>query len=129
MTPDVVRALLDHWERGEFAPAMDHIHPDIQVVARVSGNTFQGLGGVRRLISDWDDAFQEWSLHVDDVVDSPDGRRLAVGRVRLHGKKTGTELDRPVAILFSLDGDRITRIETFMNRVDEAYAAAGLERP
>jgi ketosteroid isomerase-like protein len=126
---DVVRGLLDHWERGEFSPSLEHVDPDIRVVAHVSGNTFEGLGGVRRLISDWDDAFQDWSLHVEELLECPDGGRLAVGRVRLHGKKTGTEMDRPVGLLFGLDGDRITRIETFMNRVDEAYAAAGLPRP
>jgi ketosteroid isomerase-like protein len=124
---DVVRGLLDHWERGEFAPALDHLHPDVQVVAHVSGNTFEGYGGVRRLIGDWDDAFTDWSLKVEQLLDCPGGERLAVGRVLLHGKKTGSELDRPVALLFALDGERISRIETFMNRVDEGYAAAGLE--
>ena len=76
---DVVRRVLDHWERGEFAPAMDHIHPDIEVVAHVSGNTFDGLGGVRRLISDWNDAFEEWSLKVEELHECRDGDRLSGG--------------------------------------------------
>jgi ketosteroid isomerase-like protein len=126
---DVVRDLLDHWERGEFAPALDHLHPEVEVVAHVSGNTFEGYGGVRRLVSDWNDAFEEWSLHVEEVLECPGGGRLAVGRIRLHGKKTGAEMDRPVGLLFGLAGEKVTRIETFMNRVEEAYAAAGLERP
>lgn len=83
---------------------------------------------MRRLVGDWDQAFEDWSLRVEDLVDCPDGRRLAVGRVRTRGKKTGTELDRPVALLFTLDDGLIVRIEAFVNRMDEAYAAAGLPR-
>ena len=55
---------------------------------------------MRRLISDWDDAFADWSLKVEELLDSPGGGRLAIGRVLLRGKKTGGELDRPVALLF-----------------------------
>ena len=125
---DVVRVLLDHWERGEFAPRLDHLHPDVEVVNHISGRGFEGRGGVRRLIGDFDKAFEDWSLTVDELLTCPDGGRLAVGRVLLHGRKTGSELDRPVALLFGLDDGLIVRIELFVNRVDEAYAAAGLER-
>jgi len=44
----------------------------------------------------------------------------------LHGKKTG-EMNRPVGLLFGIDDGVIVRVEFFVNRVDEAYAAAGLE--
>jgi ketosteroid isomerase-like protein len=125
---DVVCGLLDHWERGEFAPGLDHLHPDVQVSSSTRQGGFEGKGGVRRLVGDWDQAFEDWSLRVEDLVDCPDGRRLAVGRVRTRGKKTGTELDRPVALLFTLDDGLIVRIEAFVNRMDEAYAAAGLPR-
>jgi ketosteroid isomerase-like protein len=126
---DVVRDLLDHWERGEFAPKLDHLHPDVVVVNHISGRGFEGHGGIRRLIGDWEQAFEDWSLKIDDIHECADGGRLAVGRAVLHGKKTGSELDRPVALLFGLHDGLITRLEFFVNRVDEAYAAAGLERP
>jgi ketosteroid isomerase-like protein len=126
---DVVRSLLDYWERGEFAPRLDHLHRDVEVVNHISGRGFEGHGGVRRLIGDWDQAFENWSLKIEELHECADGGRLAVGRVVLHGKKTGSEMDRPVGLLFALDDGLITRVEFFVNRVDEAYAAAGLERP
>jgi ketosteroid isomerase-like protein len=125
---DVVRGLLDHWERGEFAPGVGHLHPDVQVISSTWQRGFEGRGGVRRLVGDWEQAFEDWSLSVEGLVDCPDGRRLAVGRVRTRGKKTGGELDRPVALLFTLNDGLIIRIEAFVNRLDEAYAAAGLPR-
>jgi ketosteroid isomerase-like protein len=123
---DVVRTMLDHWERGEFAPSLRHLHPDVEVVSHISGRRLEGYGGVRRLINDWNDAFDSWSLKAERLLDCPDGRRLAVGRVIQHGKQTGSELDRPCALLFTLEDGLIARMEAFVNRVDEAYAAAGL---
>jgi len=125
---DVARGLLDHWERGEFAPGLGHLHRDVEVVNHISGRGFEGLGGVRRLIGDVDQAFDDWSLKVEELLQCPDGGRLAVGRVALHGRKTGSELDLPVALLFAVDERLIVRLELFVNRIDEAYAAAGLER-
>jgi len=46
---DVVRGLLEHWERGEFAPRLDHFDPEVELVNHVSGRRFEGYGGVRRL--------------------------------------------------------------------------------
>jgi ketosteroid isomerase-like protein len=51
-----------------------------------------------------------------------------VGRIVTRGKQTGGELDRPVALLFAVQDGLITRVDAFPNRLDEAYAAAGLER-
>jgi ketosteroid isomerase-like protein len=126
---DVVQQLIDHWEGGEFAPALGHLHPDVVVVNQVSGHGFEGHGGVRRLMGDWEQSFSEWSLTVDELLDCSDCRHLVVGRIASTGKKTGGELNRPVALLFRLQDGLIVRIDAFVNRVDEAYAAAGLERP
>ena len=129
MSSDVLRGVLAHWERGEFAPSLAHLDPDVVIVNSISGRGSEGYGGARRLIGDLEKAFDEWSVKIDEIHDCPDGRRLAVGRALLRGRKTGDELDRPLALLFGFEGDRISRLEFFPNRLDEAYAAAGLERP
>jgi hypothetical protein len=51
-----------------------------------------------------------------------------VGRIVTRGKRTGGELDRPVALLFAVQDGLISRIDAFPKRLDGAYAAAGLER-
>jgi len=79
---DLVRGLLEHWERGEFAPSLRHLHPDVVIVNHISGHGFEGYGGVRRLIGDFDQAFEDWSLKVDELHDCPGGGRLAVGQGR-----------------------------------------------
>ena len=125
---EVVQRLIEHWEVGEFAPALTHLHRDVVVVNHVSGHGFEGHGGVRRLIGDWEQAFSDWSLKVDEVLDCPGGGQLVVGRIASTGKKTGTELDRPVALLFGLEDGLISRVDAFPNRLAEAYSAAGLDR-
>jgi len=124
-----VLQLIDHWEAGEFAPAISHLHPDVVVVNQVSGRGFEGRGGVRRLIGDWEDSFSEWSLSVDELLDCSESRYLVVGRIASTGKKTGGELDRPVGLLFGMQDGLIIRIDAFVNRLDEAYVAAGLQQP
>ncbi|HEY1357560.1 MAG TPA: nuclear transport factor 2 family protein [Thermoleophilaceae bacterium] len=126
---DVVRELVEHWKRGEFAPSQAHLDRDVVIVNQISGRSFEGHGGIRWLISDIDDAFAEWKLDVEEVLDVSDDRQLVVGRAVATGRKTGTELDRPLAFLFTLEDGLIARIDAFPNRLDEAYAAAGLERP
>ena len=65
------------------------------------------------------------------MLDTDSGGKLVIGRFHLRGgKRTGEDLDREAALLFSLaDDGRIIRVEAFPGRVNEAYAAAGLERP
>ena len=40
---------------------------------------------MRRLISDWNDAFAAWSLQVQELHECRDGDRLAIGRPVLRG--------------------------------------------
>jgi hypothetical protein len=126
---DVVRPMLDRWARGDFEPRGTELHHDVLIVSHVSGPRFRGHGGVRRWAGDLKRAFAEWSFEMDELLDTPAGGRLAVGRLHLlGGKRTGEDVHRPGALLFTLKEGLIVRIEAFPNRVDEAYAAAGLER-
>jgi hypothetical protein len=127
---DAASVMLDRWSRGEYEPRPSEIHPDVKVVSQVAGKTFHGYGGVRRWASELNRSFDNWSFVVDELLETPIGGRLAVGHLHLcGGKRTRSNVEAPAALLFSLDSDGlIVRIDAFPNRVDEAYAAAGLER-
>ena len=127
---DAVRVMLDRWASGDFEPRSSEVHPDVVIVSYLSGPVFKGHGGIRRWVGDMKRSFDDWNFDLEEVIDAPDGRRLAIGRLHLvGGKRTGEDVHRHQCFLFSLDGGGlIVRIEGFPNRLEEAYAAAGLER-
>jgi ketosteroid isomerase-like protein len=126
---DCVSTLLDRWSRGEYEPRTSEIHPDVTVISRPSLRAVRGYHGVRRLMGDLRRSFDAWDLDVDESLQTGRGGRLVVGRIHLRGgKRTGEDLVRNTALLFDLKDGLIVRIELFPERVDDAYAAAGLQR-
>jgi ketosteroid isomerase-like protein len=126
---DSVSTVLARWGRRDFEPRASEIHPDVTVISQPSGRGLRGYGGIRRLMGDLRSSFDDWELEVDELLETPRGGRLAVGRIHFRGgKRTGEDVDRPTALLFDLKDGLIVRVELFPNRLDEAYAAAGLER-
>jgi ketosteroid isomerase-like protein len=121
--------MLERWSRGDFEPRSAEVHPDVRVVSYLAGPMYEGHGGLRRWAGGLKRAFDSWSFRLDELLETPDGDRLAVGYLHFRGgKRTGEDVERPGALLFALRDGLIVRITAFPNRVDEAYAAAGLER-
>jgi ketosteroid isomerase-like protein len=126
---DAVRVTLERWARREYEPRASEIHPDVTVVSQPSGRGLRGYGGVRRLMGDLGRSFDDWELEVDEILETGRGGRLVVGRIHFRGgKRTGEDVNRSTALLFDLKDGLIVRLELFPERLDEAYAAAGLER-
>jgi ketosteroid isomerase-like protein len=126
---DPVRLMLERWARGDYEPRSSEVHPDLVIVSYLSGPIFRGPGGIRRWVGGMKRAFDDWSFELEELIEAPNARRLAIGRLHLvGGKRTGEDVHRRQAFLFTLDDGLIVRIEGFPNRLDEAYAAAGLDR-
>jgi ketosteroid isomerase-like protein len=49
---------------------------------------------------------------------------LALGSVHFRGRESGVVIDEPVAWVFRHDGQRVTRLEVFVNRIADGRAAA-----
>jgi ketosteroid isomerase-like protein len=126
---DCVSTLLARWGRREYEPRASEIHPDVTVVSQPSGRGLRGYGGLRRLMGDLRRSFDDWELEVDELLETHKGGRLVVGRIHLRGgRRTGEDVERPTALLFDVEDGLIVRVELFPNRLDQAYAAAGLAR-
>src|SRR3954454_14292650 len=121
----MVRGVFARWNEGNFQPREEETNPDIEVVtqtARLHGQPYRGLEGVRRWIAETLEAFEEWNLRLDEVQ-SMGERVLGVGHIHLRGRESGVDIDAPCAWIFDFRDGRCTRFETFVNRVDEARAA------
>jgi ketosteroid isomerase-like protein len=123
---EFAQSVFSRWNAGERMFADEEIHPDVILLSRILGKAVRGREGVRRYLREIDDQFDEWTMAIDDWRDRGDCV-VALGHVRLHGRRSGVTLDQPVGILFEIRGRQLCRFETFPGEPGEALKAAGLE--
>jgi ketosteroid isomerase-like protein len=122
---EFARSVLSRWNAGERRFPDEEIHPDAVLVSRILGNPARGRAGVRRYLREIDEQFDEWNLAIEDWRDAGEFV-VALGRVRLHGRRSGVAFDQPVGILFQIRAGQLVRFETFLDEPTDALKAAGL---
>jgi ketosteroid isomerase-like protein len=123
---ELVYDVFERWNRGERDPRPDEIEPDFEVVSRLTNQVYRGAAGIRDWVADVTESFDQWNLRLDEVRELGDDRLLGLGRLQIRGRGSGVDLDQPAAWLFQFRGGRMARMETFLNRVEEALAEADL---
>jgi ketosteroid isomerase-like protein len=122
---EFAQSVFRRWNAGERTFPDEEIHPDVVVTSRILGKAVRGREGVRRYLREIDEQFDEWTMSIDDWRDAGDCV-VALGHVRLHGRRSGVEFDQPVGILFEIRRSQLIRFETFPGEQAEALEAAGL---
>jgi ketosteroid isomerase-like protein len=119
---DIVRRTFERWNRGDRELREDDIDPEAEVVSQLANQVFRGYDGIRRWIADVLDSFDEWGMEISDCRETGSDGLLVIGRAHLRGRESGVDLDVPCAWLFDFRDGRMSRMEIFLNRVDEALA-------
>jgi ketosteroid isomerase-like protein len=123
---DVVRDLLDEWNRGDVDALLARATEDFEwhpvLVASVEGGAYRGHDGFREFLSDWTSTWNSWNLEAEEMREFGD-QVLVLTRVRAEGRGSGVELDQSLAHLFEFRGGLICRAETFLDR-DKAIEVA-----
>jgi ketosteroid isomerase-like protein len=97
----------------EFVPA---------VAATVEGDSVNGLEGMIHFLEEMDESWETFRIQPEDfrlvgeVV-------LVRGRVIAKGRGSGVELDQPIASVMHLRGEKIARLQSYLD-LEEAVAAA-----
>jgi uncharacterized protein len=124
----IVRRLIEAWNSNEPDRVMGILDPEVVFDAtrrHVNPKTYAGMQGMRRMLADRDEVWEEFRMEPDEVLDAGD-RIVAVGRWVGKGKGSGVEVQQPVAHVFTLHDGRVVRSELgFTDRAD-ALEAAGL---
>jgi ketosteroid isomerase-like protein len=121
----LARTTLSRWNGGERGFSDEEIHPDVEVVSRgVLDTSVRGRAGVRRYLQEIDEQFDEWTTVMEDWRDGGDFV-VALGHVRLHGRRSGVAFDQRVGFLFEFRGQQLLRFETFLDDPADALEAAG----
>ena len=121
---------LEAGNRRDVETLLDVLDPEVEwhtvVHALLTGEAtvFRGHDGVRRMLADLWDAFDEIQIEMSEFRDLGD-RLLAIGRVRTRGKESGAELDSPQALLVEFRSGKATSIRSYL-AVEEGVEAAGL---
>jgi len=122
---DTVRRAFEHFaSTGE--PAWETLHPEVEVHDHdiPDAGEYRGHSGYARWLQDWADAWESYTPEPDRFIDAAD--KVVVELViRATGGGSGIALERRDAMVFTFEGELITRVDYF-NDPRQGRQAAGL---
>ena len=117
---------LDAWNRRDLRWLQENATADIEFVpaiaATVDGSSVHGPEELIRFLEAMDESWESFRIEVEEfrlIGDQVVGR----GRVLAKGRGSGVELDQPLGSLLSFEGDKIARLQSYLDP-EEALAAA-----
>jgi ketosteroid isomerase-like protein len=123
---ELVRALYDAYARGDAEAAFAHLHEDIEWSEppdSPESGTLRGHEGVRRQITRWLGAWDEYRFEIDELIDVGD-HVVASGHQYGRGRGSGVEVAEEHFHVWSLRRGKAVRMRMFRDRV-QALEAVG----
>jgi uncharacterized protein len=123
-----MRRVIEAWNRKEQESVMPLFDPDVITDATrrlMNPKTYTGIEGVRAMLADRDEVWEEFRFEPDEFLDAGD-RVLVIGRWVGKGRGSGVEVVQPIAHIFTLRDGRIVRSELGYSDRGAALKAAGL---
>src|SRR5206468_1006403 len=101
--------------------------PDIEVHDHdiIDAGEYRGRAGVERWLADWEAAWSDFGMDVEELIDAGSGRVVALVRMRATGRGSAVSVEREDAIVYELRDGLIARLDYYNDR-SRALAAAGL---
>jgi ketosteroid isomerase-like protein len=124
---ETVRTVLGARNRDEQERILDLLDPEIVFDAtrgEVNLKTYVGMEGMRLMLADRDEVWDEFRTEPRDFVDAGD-RVVVIGDWVVRGKGSGVEVRQPTAHVFTVDAGRVLRWELGHSH-GGPLAAAGL---
>lgn len=125
---DLVRALFDDFNRGDFEAAFAKVSEDVDWGEPPdmpdTGGAYRGHDGLVEGFGRFMRAWERIDVDLEDVMEREDDRVVVQTRWRGRSKGTGIEVDQRVAQVYELRDGRVTRVRQFRT-LDEALADAG----
>lgn len=104
----------------------------LRLVPDVEGNTFgpdlepeyRGAEGMRRALERFDESWENWRLDTGEIIDLGD-RHVCLCRYVARGRRSGIEVDHPVAHVITVRDRRIVAMDFYWDQ-KQAFKAVGL---
>ena len=123
-----LRGVYERWARGDFSD-VEIFAPDVECVwaAEVpDADVDRGVDALRATMVRFMDAVHDLTMSGDEFISVGTDQVLVLVTIRGIGKSTGLEVEWESAHLWTVAGERATRIVGYINRAD-AIADAGLD--
>jgi ketosteroid isomerase-like protein len=118
---EVVRELIDAWNRRDLAAALERLHPEVELRPVESISPVRGHDEFAAGFEGWFEAFEEFAVDPRDF--QADGDRVLVHVTqRALGKGSGVEISQSFHQLFELRDGLVIRFEEFADEEDALRA-------
>jgi ketosteroid isomerase-like protein len=124
---EIVRRLIEAWNRGDYSAALASIDPAIEVnVAYQSGfdGTYRGHAGLTELMGVFWAEFEGPSIEIEEALPAGDDVVLGV-RFSGRGKRSGIDVEAPAWHTWNIREGKAVRWQLFRTKQD-ALGGAGL---
>ena len=134
MTARAVCSQYEAINRRDFELMLSRCHPEVELVISEIGiaglpidldPVYAGREALRRFFEQWVREWEDYRIEPDEVIDTSGDCLIMLGRQRGHGRRSGVEIDQPIASVFTLRNGLCVRIEDFWEHA-QALEAAGL---
>ncbi len=128
---DLVRSIVEDWERGDILTSAEWAHPDIECVM-VDGpapSRRTGLAGVAEITHEFVSAYQDFSVFAQEYREIDERHVLVLIQFGGRAKTSGLELRQIAgrnASLLHIEYGTVRRLALYWDR-DRAFADLGLE--
>ena len=126
-TLDVARRGYAAWTARDVDGMLELTTPDFEFVpaiaATVEGGSVRGHTEFRRFMADLNETWETFRIGVEDFREIG-SRVMAIGRLTAKGRGSKLELDQPFCSVLWFQGDRIARMQSFL---EESAAQAAFE--
>jgi ketosteroid isomerase-like protein len=124
---EIVRRLIEAWDRGDPLTALDSIHPEVEATTTLgtdTDGTYRGHAGLAEMLGTFWAEFEGPRIEIEEAI--PAGSDVVLG-VRFYGRgrRSGVEIDMPAWHVWSLREGKAVRWRVLRTK-QEALAVLGL---
>jgi ketosteroid isomerase-like protein len=89
------------------------------------GGIYRGHEGLRSFFREWHEAWEAIDYDFEELIDAGDEHVISVVTRHARGRASGAEVERPLALVWTLQGNKVARVVWYLSRA-EALEAVGL---
>ena len=121
---------LEAGNRGDVETLLEELDPEVEwhsaLHALMGGEqtVFRGHDGVREMMRDLNDAFDEIHIEISEIRDLGD-RLVAIGRIRTRGKASGAQTETPFALVTEIRNGKTIFLRGYLDH-KQALETLGL---
>jgi len=116
---ELAREGMHAYNRGDFGAVLDLFSPEIEVYAPpnfMNSGHFHGHEGFMEWIAHWNEAWESFEIHVDDI--EPIGDRFVVleAHQQGRGRGSGVPVEQDVIYVYEMSGARCVHLSVHPDR-------------